>query len=158
MAAVRPDAPPLAELLRLAHGLDLALVVGMLDLRGHPADPLRAHGLLWSVDLRSLAAPVRPDDLPCRPSLEAAVVDCLDGLDASLPETGPTDPEAAVPLPQSAPRPLPADPVPALLRLAAQHAGQTVTARFTRAGCAVHRHDDGGVRLVAVGPDLRIPD
>ncbi|MGW1057496.1 hypothetical protein [Micromonospora rubida] len=158
VAAVRPDAPPLAELLRLAHGLDLALVVGVLDLRGHPADPLRAHGLLWSVDLRSLAAPVCPDDLPCRPSLEAAVADCLDGLDAALPETVPTDPEVAVPLPQSAPRPVPADPVPALLRLAAQHAGRTVTARFTRAGCAVHRHDDGAVRLVAVGPDLRIPD
>ncbi|WP_405112870.1 hypothetical protein OG559_04835 [Micromonospora sp. NBC_01405] len=158
VAAVRPDAPPLAELLRLAHGLDLALVVGVLDLRGHSADPLRAHGLLWSVDLRSLAAPVCPDDLPCRPSLEAALADCLDGLDAALPETVPADPEMAVPLPQSAPRPVPADPVPALLRVASRNAGRAVTVRFTRAGCALHHHDDEGIRLVTTGLDLRIPD
>ncbi|MET8365892.1 hypothetical protein ABZU53_20275 [Micromonospora sp. NPDC005194] len=43
----------------------------------------------------------------------------------------------------------------AALTDAAQHAGQVVTVRFTRANCVVHRHDDGGVRLLAEAPDLR---
>ncbi|MGC4855056.1 hypothetical protein ACLQ24_17110 [Micromonospora sp. DT4] len=34
-------------------------------------------------------------------------------------------------------------------------AGQAVTVRFTRAGCAVYRHDADGVRLLAEVPDLR---
>ncbi|NBE81807.1 hypothetical protein [Micromonospora rubida] len=152
--AVRPDAPPLAELLRLALGLDLALVVSALDLRGHPADPMRAHGLLWSVDLRSPADPVRPDDLPCRPSLEAAVAHCLECLDVALTETVPADPEKSIPVPQSTPRALPSDPLPGLLRLAARHAGRTVTVRFAWSGCTVHCHDEDGPLHLAEGSDL----
>ncbi|WP_433391071.1 hypothetical protein [Micromonospora sp. KLBMP9576] len=156
VTAVRPDAPPLAELIRLALGLDLALVVSVVDLRNHPADPSRAHGLLWSVEMRAPAAPVCPDDLPERPSLEAAVAHCLDCLDVTLPETVPADPEEPIPVPQSTPRALPADPVPALLRLAARHAGRPLAVRFTRSGCTVHRHDGGGPRLLAEGSDLRV--
>nr|QLJ99754.1 hypothetical protein HZU44_06500 [Micromonospora carbonacea] len=154
VTAVRPDAPPLAELLRLALGLDLALVVNLVDLRNHPAGLLRAHGVLWSVELRPPAAPVHPDDLPCRPSPEAAVAHCLEGLDATLPETVPADPDAPVPVPRSGPRPLPADPVPALLRLAAGHPDQPLTVRFTRGGCTIHRHADEGPVLLAEGDDL----
>ncbi|MEV5818859.1 hypothetical protein ACFYMB_06755 [Micromonospora haikouensis] len=154
ITAVRPDAPPLAELLRLAHGLDLALLVNVLDLRRHPAAPMRAHGVLWSVDLRAPAAPVRPDDLPDRPSLAAAVAHCLECLDVTLPETAPADPRTPVPVPRSTPCPLPPDPVPGLRRLAARHAGRPLSVRFTPAGRTVHRHDDDGVRLLAEGVDL----
>ncbi|MGC4805266.1 hypothetical protein [Micromonospora sp. DT233] len=156
VTAVRPAAPSLAELLRLAHGLDLALVVSVLDLRAHPAGPLRAPGLLWAVDLRAPAAPVRPDDLPDRPSLAAAVAHCLEGLDAVLPETVPADPAAPIPVPSSARRELPGDPVPELLRLAARHAGRALTARFTRSGSTVHRHGDEGPRLLVEGSELGI--
>ncbi|MDG9678163.1 hypothetical protein [Micromonospora sp. DH14] len=47
-----------------------------------------------------------------------------------------------------------ADPEQDLLRLAARHAGQVITVRFTRAGCTVHLQDDD-VRLLAAAPDLR---
>ncbi|MEU7675883.1 hypothetical protein AB0C42_13825 [Micromonospora taraxaci] len=57
-------------------------------------------------------------------------------------------------MPRSRPRDV-ADPEPELLRLAARHAGQVVTVRFTRAGCTVHRHDEDGVRLLAEALDLR---
>ncbi|RGC69898.1 hypothetical protein C5N14_05675 [Micromonospora sp. MW-13] len=154
VTAVRPDPPPLAELLRLALGLDLALVVNVLDLRRHPAAPMRAHGVLWSVELRPPAAPVHHDDLPCRASLETAVAHCLDGLDVALPETVPEDPGVAVPVPRSDARPLPPDPVPGLRRLAGQHAGRPLSVRFSRAGCAVYRHDDDGPLLLVEGDDL----
>ncbi|WP_328339284.1 hypothetical protein [Micromonospora sp. NBC_00421] len=154
VTAVRPDAPPLAELLRLACGLDLALIVNVLDLRRHPVAPMRAHGVLWSVGLRPPDAPVRPDDLPDRPSLAAAVAHCMECLDVTLPETVPADPRMSVPVPRSASRPLPPDPVPGLRRLAARHAGRPLSVRFTRTGSAVHRHDDDGAHLIAEGDDL----
>ncbi|SCL29720.1 hypothetical protein GA0070616_3937 [Micromonospora nigra] len=149
-----PDAPPLPELLRLTLGLDLALVVGMHDLRHHAADPLLADGLSWSVDVRPRDAPVHPDDLPCRPSLEAALAWCWELLPDTVAGAAPADPAAPIPQPRSGPRDLDPDPVPHLLRLAARHAGQVVTVRFTRTGCTVHRHDDDGVRLLAEALDL----
>ncbi|MEO3769902.1 hypothetical protein [Micromonospora sp. B9E7] len=150
-----PDAPPLAELLRLALGLDLALVVGVLDLRHNAGDPLLADGLRWSVEVKPRDAPVSRDDLPYRPSLTAALAWCRECLIDAVASAAPTDPAVAIPVPRSGPCGSVADPEPDLLRLAAQHAGQAVTVRFTRAGCAVHRHDDDGVRLLAEGPDLR---
>ncbi|MFF5171342.1 hypothetical protein ACFY3U_01745 [Micromonospora sp. NPDC000089] len=158
VTAVRPTAPPLTELIRLALGLDLALLVNVVDLRGHPADPLRAHGLLWSVEMRSATVPVHPGDLPDRFSLEAAVAHCLECLDVTLPETVPEDPGAPLPAPRSAPRALPTDPVPALLRLAARHAGRSLTVRFSRAGRTVHRHDEGGPCGLDDALDLRVCD
>ncbi|MEV4829475.1 hypothetical protein AB0K25_14285 [Micromonospora sp. NPDC049257] len=157
VTAVRPEAPPLAELLRLAYGLDLALLVNVLDLRRHPVAPLRTHGVLWSVDLRPPATPVRPDDLPDRPSLAAAVAHCVECLDVTLPQTVPADPRTPVPVPRSTSRPLPPDPVPGLRRLAARHHGRPLSVRFTRAGRTVHGHDDDGPCLIAEDDDLRVP-
>ncbi|MET8093141.1 hypothetical protein [Micromonospora sp. NPDC005220] len=154
VVAAPPDAPPLPELMRLALGLDLALVVGVCDLRHNTDDPLLADGLSWSVELKPRDAPVRPDDFPYRPSLAAALAWCVECLTDAVAGAAPTDPTAPIPVPCSGPRDV-ADPEPELLRLAAQHAGQVVTVRFTRAGCTVHRHDDDGVRLLAAAPDLR---
>ncbi|MEV4709899.1 hypothetical protein [Micromonospora sp. NPDC049374] len=154
VTAVRPDAPPLTELIRLALGLDLALEVSVCDLRHHAGDPLRLAGLRWSVRPRSRDAAVRPDEWPHRPTLEAALAWCVECLDDSVADAVPADPVVPIRVPAAAPDELLADPVPALLRLAARHAGQTLTVRFTRAGCAVHLHDDGGVRLLAEATDL----
>ncbi|PYC67470.1 hypothetical protein C7C45_20840 [Micromonospora arborensis] len=154
VVAARPDAPPLPELLRLALGLDLALVVAVCDLRHNAADPLLADGLRWSVEVQPLDATVRPDDFPYRPSLAAALSWCVECLTDAVAGAAPTDPKAPIPVPCSGSRDV-ADPEPELLRLAAQHPGQVITVRFTRAGCAVHRHDCDGVRLLAKGPDLR---
>ncbi|MEU4550520.1 hypothetical protein [Micromonospora violae] len=155
VVAAAPDAPPLTEVLRLALGLDLALVVGVCDLRHNAADPLLADGVSWSVEVKPRDAPVHPDDVPYRPSLAAALAWCVECLTDAVAQAAPTDPTAPIPVPWSRPRELVVDPAPDLLRLASRHAGQAVTVRFTRAGCTVHRHDDDGVRLLAETPDLR---
>ncbi|WFE49906.1 hypothetical protein [Micromonospora sp. WMMD1155] len=154
VVAARPDAPPLPELLRLTLGLDLALVVAVCDLRRHAGDPLRTDGVRWSVQVQPLAAPVRPDDFPHRPSLAAALAWCVECLTDAVAAATPTDPAVSIPVPRSGPRDV-ADPEPELLRLAARHAGQVVTVRFTRTGCTVHRHDEDGVCLLAEALDLR---
>lgn len=155
VVAAPPDAPPLPELLRLTLGLDLALVVALCDRRHNTGDPLLADGLRWSVEVKPRDAPVLPDDLPYRPSLAAALAWCREGLTDAVASAAPANPAVPIPMPWSGPRAIVADPVANLVRLAARHAGQAVTVRFTRAGCAVHRHDDDGVRLLAEGPDLR---
>ncbi|GGL87284.1 hypothetical protein [Micromonospora yangpuensis] len=154
VAAVHPTVPPVAELIRHAVGLDLACVIQVWDLRANAGDPLRIRGRRWSVEL--LPTPVRPtvDDVPYHPSVEAAVAYCLEYLDTAYDRAVPVDPEQPLPAPASAARPLPADPVPALERLAAGHPGQVLTVAFTRAGCVVHHHDDDQVRPLAHAPDL----
>ncbi|MEU8085868.1 hypothetical protein AB0B57_19930 [Micromonospora sp. NPDC049101] len=154
VVAAPPDAPPLPELLRLAVGLDLALVVAVCDLRHHTGDPLLADGLRWSVEVKPRDAAVLPDDLPYRPSLAAALAWCRECLSDAVAGAAPIDPATPIPLPWSRACGIVADPEPDLLRLAARHAGQALTVRFTRAGCAVHRHDDDGVRLLARTRDL----
>ncbi|MFI7660896.1 hypothetical protein ACIBTW_18645 [Micromonospora parva] len=131
-----PEAPPLSELVRLALGLDLALVVSVCDDRHNAGDPLLADGLSWSVEIKLRDAPVRPDEFPCRPSLAAALAWCAECLIDAVAEAVPSDPTTPIPVPRSEPRDV-ADPDQELLRLAAQHAGQVVTVRFTRAGRTV---------------------
>ncbi|WFE38833.1 hypothetical protein [Micromonospora sp. WMMD998] len=148
VTAARPTVPPPSELVRLVLGLDLALHLSVLDLRRHAGHPLWLDGRWWSVEVRPRDAPVHPDDLPTRPSLAAALDDCLTHLTDDVAELVPTDPDEPLPVPGSPAREPVTDPVPALLRLAAQHAGRALTLRVTRDGHTVHRHDDDGVRLV----------
>ncbi len=155
VVAARPEAPPLPEVLRLALGLDLALAVAVWDLRHNAGDPLRADGLRWSVEVEPRDAPPHPDDLPHQPSLAAALAWCVESLTDAVAGAVPADPATPIPVPCSGAYGFVIDPEPDLLRLAARHAGQAVTVRFTRAGCAVHRHDADGVRLLAQVPDLR---
>ncbi|WP_147376176.1 hypothetical protein [Micromonospora radicis] len=154
VAAVRPDAPPLTELIRLALGLDLALEVSLCDLRHNADDPLRIGGLRWSVELRPRDAPVRPDQWPYRQTLEAALAWCVEFLPDTVAGVVPVDAAVPIPVPAAAPSDLPADPVPVLLRLAARHAGQVLTVRFTRAGCTLYLHHDEGMHLLAEALDL----
>ncbi|MFI6824085.1 hypothetical protein ACIBJE_24565 [Micromonospora sp. NPDC050187] len=148
VTAVRPDVPPLAEVIRLVVGLDLALHVSLLDLRQHTGHPLRADGRYWSVELQARDAPVHPDDLPTRPTLAGAIEECLTHLADDLAGLVPADPEEPLPVPCSPAREPVADPTHALVRLAAEHAGRAVTVRFTRAGHTAFRHDDDAVRRV----------
>lgn len=149
VTAVRPDVPPLAELVRLVVGLDLALHVSLLDLRQHAGHPLRADGRYWAVELRARDASVDPDDLPTRPSLAAALADCFTHLADDLAGLVPADPDVPLPVPGASPGDPVPDPEPQLLRLAAAYPGRAVTMCFTRAGRTVHRHDDDGVRRLA---------
>ncbi|WP_140158107.1 hypothetical protein [Micromonospora sp. NBS 11-29] len=151
VTATRPAAPPPGELIRLVLGLDLALHVGVLDLRQHAGHPLRPDGRWWSAQVRPRDAPVHPDDLPTRPSLAAALADCLADLADDVGELVPTDPDESLPAPGAPARAPAANPLPELARLAAEHPGRAVTLRVTRAGRTVHRHDDDGVRLVGQG-------
>lgn len=66
-----------------------------------------------------------------------------------LAELVPTDPDEPLPLPAAPARGPVADPVPALARLAAEHAGRAVTLRLSRAGHTVYRHDDDRLRPLA---------
>ncbi|MEO3781449.1 hypothetical protein ABGB16_32625 [Micromonospora sp. B11E3] len=142
VTAARPDVPPLAELARLVAGLDLALHVSLVDLRQYAGHPLGPDGRYWSVEVRMRDAPVHPDDLPTRPSLAAALDDCLTHLADDLVGLVPTDPDEPLPAPRSPAREPVADPVPTLLRLAAEHPGRAVTLRITRTGHTTHRHDN----------------
>ncbi|MFF3856585.1 hypothetical protein [Micromonospora sp. NPDC002575] len=87
----------------------------------------------------------------------AAVAYCPEYLENALAAAVPTEPEQPVAAPRSPAR-FPAatthDPVPALERLAAGNAGNAgnaghvITVRFSRAGCAVRRHEGDQVRLL----------
>ncbi|MFC7546750.1 hypothetical protein [Plantactinospora sp. GCM10030261] len=140
VAAVRPEAPPLTELIRLALGLSLALVVAVRD--DSAAVPPAEGGWCWSVELVRASALV--DEPVYHPTPVAAVAALVDYLDGALAETVPDAPGQALPRPSSAARPLAVDPVPALARLARRHPGETVTVRFSRAGRDLRvAHRDG---------------
>ena len=98
------------ELLRLALGLDLALVVAVCDLRHNAADPLLADGLRWSLEVKPLDATVRPDDFPYRPSLAAALSWCVECLTDAVAGAAPNRPEGTYPgalLRVASPTPIP---------------------------------------------------
>ncbi|MET7708969.1 hypothetical protein [Micromonospora sp. NPDC005413] len=132
-----PDAPSLADLIRLALGLDLALAVSVCDYRLNAADPLLVHGDRWRVQVVRPDAPIESDPVLSR-SLEAAIADCLEYLDNALLAAVPQDPEQPVPAPGLAVPPVVADPPALLSRLGSHYAGQFVTARFTRDGCQLY--------------------
>lgn len=142
-----PDVPPMADLVRLATGLDLSLAVTACDHRHDAGDPDRMHGVRWRVEIlpreRSL-------DLaqPWWPSPETAVADCLDRLSGALLNAVPRHPDRPVPAPV-APAPRSAgDPTQLLRRLARRHAGQVVAVRVDRAGCQFWIVEEAGARAL----------
>ncbi|MER7164660.1 hypothetical protein ABT336_01090 [Micromonospora sp. NPDC000207] len=142
-----PAAPPVADLIRVGTGLDLAVTVVARDHRLDAADPTRLHGVRWRVDVTSPAAP--PDlRQPWWPSLEAAVADRFAHLGTALRESVPVLPTRPVPAPvNSAPMQV-QDPTPALRRLAARHAGQVVAVRADRTGCRFWLAEASGPRAL----------
>ncbi|MFG2064696.1 hypothetical protein ACGFIK_25125 [Micromonospora sp. NPDC048871] len=133
LAAV-PDAPPLTDLLRLAHALDLAAVLTYCDHRLDAGDPRKIQGERWDVRLIARDAPVGAE-FPFCASVEAAVARCVEYLDCHLVASVPRDPDQPVPAPQAAPSPPLPDPTELLRRVGWHYAGQPVVAAFDRTGC-----------------------
>ncbi|GAB3808714.1 hypothetical protein [Micromonospora zhanjiangensis] len=150
---VVPSAPSVPELVRLALGLDLALVVTVQDCAPLRDDPVSVHGLLWSVDVCARSA--LSDDLPYHGSPEAAAATCWEYVDGAFADAVPVNPAEAIPTPAYPGVGLIDDPVPAISRLARRYAGRTVSVRFDRSGCVVLLHQvDGCARVLANAPDL----
>ncbi|WP_460806793.1 hypothetical protein [Micromonospora zhanjiangensis] len=153
IVATSPDAPPITELARLAHGLDLALVVSARDCSLDDTEPVSVHGLLWNVDLCARTA--LPDDFPHHGSPESAAATCWEYVDGAFADAVPTDPAESIPTPQHPGAAPGEDPVPVVTRLARRYAGRTVSVRLDRAGCTVLLHqNDGGLHVLADAPDL----
>ncbi|WP_326561623.1 hypothetical protein [Micromonospora sp. NBC_01796] len=136
-----PAAPPLPELIRLVHGLHLALAVTVEMNQPQPDTSLREYAEAWQVDV------LRPDQVehftpqrPFHPSVESAVATCWAYLGMSICAAVPTDPRRAIPEPQS-----PAlaagtgdDPEESIRQLGRRHPGQPVAALLTPTGCHIH--------------------
>ncbi len=143
VVARRPDVPPLAEVVRLAHGLSLSVLVGACDDR--PA------GLSWrwSVSIGRSGTGPGPGDRPHQPTVEAAIDFCLRFLDNVARDAVPPDPDVPIPVPQAPANVAPPDPVPGIEVLAAQHAGDEVAVELGRYACRVHLRGPSGWRLLA---------
>ncbi|GAB2941654.1 hypothetical protein GCM10027280_32770 [Micromonospora polyrhachis] len=140
LVCARPwDAPPLADLARLALGLGLAVEVAAQDHRLNLGDLRRIQGVWWEVEVVDPATPVDMRNPPLRQSLPEAVTYCLRYLSVALDNAVPADPAQPLPVPQ---QPSATVEVPdlerLLLRLAAEQPGQPVVARLDRAGCRTY--------------------
>ncbi|MBQ1025396.1 hypothetical protein [Micromonospora sp. C95] len=133
LAAV-PDAPPLTDLLRLAHALDLAAVLTYCDHRLDVGDPTKIQGERWDVRLLARDAEVGAE-FPFCASVELAVARCVAHLDSHLLAAVPREPDRPVPAPQATPSPPVPDPAPLLRQVGRHYVGQAVVASFDRAGC-----------------------
>jgi hypothetical protein len=73
--ATPPEVPALAELIRLAHGLGLAVDVSVRGNRHHADDPLRVEGISWYVEITvPTSAETAPEVEPSsRPTLAGAI-------------------------------------------------------------------------------------
>ncbi|WBB79306.1 hypothetical protein O7606_24565 [Micromonospora sp. WMMD882] len=157
-AAVAPETPALATVIRLAVGLGLELAVGVLDQRYDPEHPSTAPGRWWTT---RIVPPGTPDDRigpPGWPSAEAALAFQLRYLDDAVTAAVPADPTTPVGVPQTAP-PLPdltggVDPVAACVRLAGRYPQRPVLVRFDADGCRVHLRKRDGYQPLARGGTL----
>jgi hypothetical protein len=151
LAAV-PEAPGLAQTIRLAHGLGLGVAVSVENHRLHAGDPTRLHGERWQVDIVGADPDLAECGVPLAPSLEAALAACHRYLGNDLRATVPADPATAIPVPQ-APAPVAVDDPSALIgRLGYHYAGRAVTVCLRPEGCRVYLHEpDGPRQLVRAG-------
>ncbi|WP_326561265.1 hypothetical protein [Micromonospora sp. NBC_01796] len=149
-----PDVPSLAELVRLAVGLGLGLVVTLRDNRINAADPTRVHGISWHVEFTPADPPTVTIDPPTRPSLAAAVAYSLEYLETALAEEVPTDPAQPIPAPQCAEPTTIEDPERLIRRLAARHGGEQVSVHFGVNECHVYLREQDDLRPLATGRDV----
>lgn len=146
--AAAPDAPPLTDLLRLAHALDLAVVVTYRDHRLDAGDPTKVQGERWDIRLTARDARIGAE-FPFCASVELAVARCVEYLDMHLLAAVPREPDRPVPAPQAAPSPPVAEPTGLLRRVGRHYAGQPVVASFDRAGCRLWLAERGEVQPLA---------
>ncbi|MEV6811382.1 hypothetical protein, partial [Micromonospora sp. NPDC051296] len=102
--AAAPDTPPLTDLLRLAHALDLTAVLTYCDHWLDAGDPTKIQGERWDVRLAPRGVEIGAEFAFC-PSVELAVARCVEYLDSHLLATVPREPDQPVPTPQTAPSP-----------------------------------------------------
>ncbi|GAA0398759.1 hypothetical protein GCM10009541_47230 [Micromonospora gifhornensis] len=146
--AAAPDTPPLTDLLRLAHALDLTVVLTYCDHRLDAGDPTKIQGERWDVRLLARDAEVGAE-FPFCASVELAVARCVEYLDSHLLAAVPRDPQRPVPAPQAAPSPPVPDPTVLLRRVGRHYAGQPVVASFGRTGCRLWLAEGGLVQPLA---------
>ncbi|MEU8262257.1 hypothetical protein AB0C02_16705 [Micromonospora sp. NPDC048999] len=151
--AAAPDAPPLTDLLRLAHALDLAAVLAYCDHRLDAGDPVKIQGERWQVRLVARDAEVGAE-LPLCESVELAVARCVEHLDNALLAAVPREPDRPVPAPQAAPSPPVPDPTPLLRHVGQHYAGTPVVASFDRAGCRLWLAEHDTVQPLACAATL----
>ncbi|WBB54411.1 hypothetical protein [Verrucosispora sp. WMMD573] len=146
--AAAPDVPPLTDLLRLAHALDLIAVLTYCDHRLDAGDPTKIQGERWDVRLLARDAEVGAE-FPFCASVELAVARCVEYLDSHLLAAVPREPDRPVPAPQAAPSPPVPDPTVPLRRVGRHYAGQPVVASFDRTGCRLWLAEGASVQPLA---------
>ncbi|WP_341720417.1 hypothetical protein QQG74_12310 [Micromonospora sp. FIMYZ51] len=151
--AAAPDAPPLTDLLRLAHALDLTAVLTYCDHRLDAGDPLKIQGERWGIRLAARDAEIGAE-LPLHASVELAVARCVEFLDNHLLATVPREPDRPVPAPQAVSSPPVPDPIGLIRRVGQHHAGAPVAASFDRIGCRLWLAQEGGLRPLAQAATL----
>ena len=137
--------PSLAELARLALGLNLGIEITVVDHRLNVRNPYLVQGMRWSVELVDPATPIGRTE-PHQRSVAEAVAYCLRYLGGALRATVPSCPDQPVPIPQQ-PAPLTSGALADLLalpdaprltgpvrRLAVNHPGWPATARLDTTG------------------------
>ncbi|MEE6261531.1 hypothetical protein [Plantactinospora sonchi] len=152
--ARRPDVPPLADLIRLALGLRLAVTVTIVDHVRNAGDLRLIQDECWDVSVGARGGTVVPADPPARSTPEAATAFCLDYLELVIAGAVPDDPIAPIPVLQCPTPTVVDDPVPLLRRLARHHAGQPVAAHYTGDTCQLLLRERDSVRPLATAPTL----
>ncbi|MEQ4303889.1 hypothetical protein ABNF97_21330 [Plantactinospora sp. B6F1] len=152
--ARRPDAPPLADLVRLVLGLHLTVTITLTDHVRNTGDLRLIQGESWDVTITRLGDPPTPANPPTYPTPEAATAHCLEYLDLATTGNIPTNPHQPIPIPQT-PTPITIDdPLPLLRRLACHHPGQPVAVHYDGVTCQIWLRERDDVRQLATAPTL----
>lgn len=154
VAATRPDVPSLADLIRLALGLHLAVTVTVTDHRRNAGDLRLVQGESWDVTISLPGAPVTPADPPTRHTPEAAIAFCLDYLELAIVGGVPDRPTEPVPIPQTLQPVSVDDLVPMLRRLARHHPGQPVAVHYNGVNCQLHLRERDTTRHLSTAATL----
>ncbi|MFY1698091.1 MULTISPECIES: hypothetical protein [unclassified Solwaraspora] len=172
--AAEPDAPSLARVLALAHGLGLALVVTVADHRHNAGTPYQVQGVSWGAYFAppgaagASGAAFGLKAYPDRRTIGQALARAVEYLSVDTNAAVPAEPGTPIAVPQSAPTPAvyggpavdDAEPddglVPLLSLLAAHYAGETVIVVLAASHCAVHvREGPENTRCLVTAADLR---
>ncbi|MGW0435269.1 hypothetical protein ACWDV4_22360 [Micromonospora sp. NPDC003197] len=145
--AAPPATVPVLELIRLALGLHLTLLLTLEDHSQNESDARWIHGEGWNIEMIAPERAVDSNLWPCQPTVEAAAAYFLEYLENTVYNAVPADPRQGIPVPQT-PQPAPPveDPVPLIRRLAQHHAGNPVSIRYHHTGCQLYVHESDGLR------------
>jgi hypothetical protein len=136
-----PSGPSLAQLVRLAFGLDLAVELTVTDHRRNAADPLLVQGQRWRARLVARTQPVTRVEAPWDCTVEHAVEACMRYLNSALHDAFAAVGQTPAPR-QDRPPDLDHLCLPELTgllgRVSAEHAGRPALARLDREGVRLY--------------------